>query len=151
MKSYRFRFFRFGRSRRSTPVRGTSVLFKRFSSFEGLELRSLLSGSSLLSDSALVSTANNQDVHESPIDQLSIANFLASNQVGSPLAANATEDGESGDAPNADPLVDTFKAKVTVVFEDLSGNVITEIVAGRQFKVKVYVNGFAYRSELAWR
>jgi hypothetical protein len=138
MKSYRFRFFRFGRSRRSTPVRGTSVLFKRFSSFEGLELRSLLSGSSLLSDSALVSTVNNQDVHESPIDQLSIANFLASNQSAAPLAANATEGGESGDAPNAEPLVDTFKAKVTVVFEDLNGNVITEIVAGRQFKAKVY-------------
>ncbi len=145
MKSHWFRYFRFGRPRRSIRVRGTSVVFKRFSSFEGLELRAMLTGSSLLADSALVAAPLATDPYESPIDQLSLASMLSSTQDNSnapaatPLATNATDDTGSNSNPTVDPLVDSAVIDSSIVIEDLNGNAITEINAGQDFVVKVYV------------
>jgi len=134
MKSYWFRIFRF-RRRRRTNVRSSSVLFRRYSMFEGLELRSMLSGDGL-GDSALVA----DDIHASPLEQLSITQLMASNlaQDGAPTAEPlaATENND----PVADPLVEGIVGQTIIKFTDLSGNEITEITAGQNFKVEVYVD-----------
>src|SRR5690554_1974160 len=105
MRITRFRFFRWRRTR-STKVRGTSLLFKRFSSFEGLELRALLSGGSLLSDSAYTSglTAEN-DVHSSPVNLLCISSLMASNLAQRTSADEAATDAALDNPPPVAPLV----------------------------------------------
>ncbi len=163
MKTHRFRFFRW-RPRRARKLRGTSVLFKRFSSFEGLELRALLSGGSLLSDSGLYSSGlNGTDVHASPVNLLSISSLMASNlaqqtnDTSSASTSNtsnapsdssappivplaATESTPANETPPvADPLIQGVFGDVSVVFEDLDGNVINEVQAGQQFVMKLYV------------
>ncbi len=134
MKSYWFRIFRF-RRRRRTNVRSTSVLFRRYSMFEGLELRSMLSGDGL-GDSALVAN----DIHASPVEQLSITQLIASSldQGGAPTAEPLAADDNND--PVADPLVEGILGQVNLRFTDLSGNEITEITAGQNFRVEVYVD-----------
>jgi len=134
MKSYWFRIFRF-RRRRRTNVRSTSVLFRRHSMFEGLELRSMLSGDGL-GDSALVA----DDIHASPLEELSITQLMASHlaQDGAPTAEPLAAAGNND--PVADPLVEGIVGQTILKFTDLSGNEITQITAGQQFKVEVYVD-----------
>ena len=158
MKRHRIRFFRW-RPRRSRKIHGTSVLFKRFSSFEGLELRALLSGGSLLSDSGLYSSGlTDTDVHASPVNLLSISSLVASNPAQQtstngtdssnassddstpPVAPLVATEGSSTDTPPvAQPLVQGVFGDVSVVFTDLGGNPISEVQAGQQFMLKLYV------------
>ncbi len=107
-----------------------------------MELRSLLSGSSLLDDSGLYATPlDGEDVHASPISSLSLAQMLASNlgQQDSSNSNAASTDANTNDPPVADPLVQGVLGSVSIVLEDLQGTPITQITAGQDFKLKVMV------------
>jgi len=155
---HRIRFFRW-RPRRF-KLRGTSFLFKRFSSFEGLELRTVLSGGSLLNDAGIYSSAlgDDSDSHASPVNLMSISCLLASNQGKSagdsgnsgavqdepppvaPLAAAVDEaiEDETSD-PIAQPLVEGILGEVTVVMRDLQGNRIFQVADDQEFILELYV------------
>ncbi|MEX0676993.1 MAG: Calx-beta domain-containing protein [Pirellulales bacterium] len=135
------------------------MLFKRFSSFEGLELRALLSGGSLLSDSALYASAG--DLHATSLDSLSVSCLVASNLAGRssstpstseavpaaedvpaavPLAATSNEEQAPADDPPIIPLIEGTLVNVFMRAEDLEGNEITSTTVGEDFKLLVFVD-----------
>ena len=119
MKRSGYRFRRPARLRRRS-LAGTTALFVRYANLEALELRAMLSGTPLESDSALFST--NDDIHATPVHALSVASMLASSlaQQSSPassasssdsdpppisaLAATSESDQENSDEPPISPL-----------------------------------------------
>ncbi len=105
----------------------------------------MLSGDSLLSDSALFSST--EDAHASPLESLCISHLMASNLAGgddaapeaAPLAA-AAEDGGDED-PIAEPLLEADEIGINTFLEivDLNDNPITSIDVGQKFRLKVFV------------
>ena len=135
---------------------------KRNSSFEGLELRALLSGSSLLSASAM-QASESEDVHATPVNFLSAAHLMASNLAqgsssaspssgAAPLAATSDADtvfyvdvnGDNRVTPvdlliAVNELVDMELLSVSTFTTDLADNPISSIAVGEQFKLQTVV------------
>ncbi len=113
----------------------------------------------MLSDSGLYSSGlTDTDVHASPVNLLSISSLVASNPAQQtstngtdssnassddstpPVAPLVATEGSSTDTPPvAQPLVQGVFGDVSVVFTDLGGNPISEVQAGQQFMLKLYV------------
>ncbi len=151
MKIFRKRRRVTGRFLSSRPRIG-KLLRRSTITLEALESRSMLAADALAADSAWVDSAGTIDVSvRALLASYRATTAPAASQTSDPVAttavatsftATADTSNDTGVNPEdavVNPLADQFQAQYTLETQDLSGNPISSVAVGEDFKLAVYV------------